>query len=142
MSQVARTATAHVSSVSGSPRIPTSARPVAAFEPSAVEELSPKVGVSYEESEYLFQDFGENKGSDGQKRPPLGIPSLFRSSTEMFTWFIEMYGSGDDGQTRSSSARVSAFGTTLSKVIDTYETNARVGNGTMARRGHNFSFLL
>ena len=115
---------------------------MAAYEPTAVDELSPKVGVSYEESEYVFQDFGDNRGAEDQKRPPLGIPALFKSTTELFTWFIEMYGSSGESQGRSAGGRVSALGTTLSKVIETYETNARVGGGTYSNRGQSFSFLL
>ncbi len=139
MSQLTRTAAANSVAAPSVPRVPTGARSVASLESGPVEELSPKAGVSYEETEYLFQDYGQQSHAGARKPPPRGVPSLVDSTSETFASFVEMF--NGDGQ--RSTRKVSAFGMTLSQAIRTYELTARVTAGTMqSARGGHYSFHL
>jgi len=122
--------------------MPTSARGVATFEPSAVDELSAQIGVSYEQTEFLFQEYGSEEEQGGQKRPPLGTQGLLQTSNDTFTSLVELVMGGSDAEDTFGDGGGSTGSVSVTRAISTYETNARVISGSNAARGESMSMTL
>lgn len=138
MSQLAKAAIPSTISASSVPRVPTGARSVASLDAGPLDELSPKTAISYEQTEYLFQDFGNDRGG-GQRRNPVAFTSLLYTTPEAFTSVLEGLGTETHA---ASTRRMSAFGMSLAQAIQTYEATARVTSGVQMARGGYFSFHL
>ena len=143
MALIAKAVTAnHASTVVGG-RGSTGSRNVAAIHRAPVEELSPKVGVSYEDGTFLFQDYGKRSKEHHEEGLPTYAPVRLNTSSQTF---VDVLASGQPEEGSSFLASVTGrrgFAGLLVKAIDTYEYNARTVSGENRNaRGKNISLHL
>jgi hypothetical protein len=121
----------------------TGSRNVAAIHRAPVEELSPKVGVSYEDGSFRFQDYGKPP----REKHEAGLPTYsgVRLNTSSQT-FVDVVATGERTNDAAFLATVTGrkgFAGLLVKAIDTYEYNARTVSGENRNaRGQNISLHL
>ena len=117
-------------------------RNIANVEAMPVEELSPGFGVYYNDANLRFQDYGYLPGE--RYRNPQRLPSAQRYETpsQSYMSMFELAQNAGDvgGPVISDGAPV--FSGTVSRVIEIYETNARVTAGEAATRGESLSMTL
>ena len=141
MALVARTVpTAAPSGVATRP--PPGVRNVATINPSPVEPLEPKVDVSYDQTAFLFQEYGEQHPRGGHDRGQPGLPLVAPSSSRAFAEVFESNQPAGTGLYRASGSNAAFFAEFLGKAIDLYENNARVIAGEVERRGGSLNLHL
>jgi hypothetical protein len=143
MAQVVKTVpTAAPTPVSGV-RQPAGARSVATVDAAPIEEVSPKAGVSYEETGFLFQDYGQGGHFQDRNRGPIRNPLTYgvNATSQTFAAIFEVAQATRSGGTGGGLGAAFVAGL-LSKAIDIYESNAKVIAGTEAVRGGTLSISL
>jgi hypothetical protein len=141
MALVARTvASAMPSGVATRP--PPGVRNVATVNPSPIEPLAPKVGVSYDETANLFREYAERDSHEdrdrGQPSPRLVMPPSSRAFAEIF----ETNQPVGTGHYRSSGSNAAFFAEFLGKAINLYENNAKIIAGDEEKRGGSLNLNL
>lgn len=143
MSQIARTAALTPTATPYANRLSAAAR-VASTQssPAGVEELSTRVGVSYDDSMFSYQDEGSGGLPRRQHAPIRGV-ELFSTPSSAFAAAFEAQ---EYGQSENAAGGGGPEGGSLTqrlaKAISTYETNTRVISGTDNMRGTNLRLTL
>lgn len=143
MAQVVKTAATGAPAPPTGVRQPAGTRSVATVEATPIEEVSPKAGVSYEETGFLFQDYGQGGRFQDRARGPIRNPLTHgvNATSETFAAIFEINQVPNTGGTGSGLGSAFVAGL-LSKAIDIYESNAKVIAGTEAVRGGTLSINL
>jgi hypothetical protein len=118
-------------------------RSVATVDAAPIEEVSPNAGVSYGQTGFLFQDYGQGGDSQGRDRGPVRNPRTqgVNATSQSFAAIFEV------GQAANFGGAGGGLGTAfvaglLTKAIGIYENNAKVIAGTEAVRGGTLSIRL
>ena len=119
---------------------------VASVSTSQVEALNAGVNISFDTAASGFSDERAEShlgGEGGRRRRPvqLGLNRLFAADTQSFARIFEA-DVGAQSRNADDTQRSRGHGTPVSRVINTYETNAQVISGTQPIRGMSFSFNL
>ncbi|MGB0672164.1 MAG: hypothetical protein ACPGNT_11770 [Rhodospirillales bacterium] len=119
-------------------------RGISSSDNKAVDGASTSGGVLYQSADYLYDFYGENKkGDDNQDRhrQPAPQPGLFSAPSESFAAAFEIQAVDRETTDELQAGRTQVVLPT-NRIIDTYETNARVITGNNRFRGQNLSFSL
>ena len=124
-------------------RQPSGTRSVATVNAAPIEQVSPKAGVSYEETGFLFQDYGRGGSFQGRNRGRIRNPLIqgWNATSQTFAAIFEV------GQSTNSGGAGGGLGAAyvtrlLSKAIDIYESNTKIIAGTEVVRGGTLSLTL
>lgn len=119
---------------------------VASVSTSQVDALNEGTNISFDAaaSNYQQEQTNSHLGGEGGRRQRYvqpGVNRLFTADTQAFARIFEATErDGRDGETSPAARR--AAGTTVSKIISTYENNALVISGEQPIRGTSISFSL
>ncbi|MGB0682923.1 MAG: hypothetical protein ACPGOV_09455 [Magnetovibrionaceae bacterium] len=144
MSQIAKTAA--VPQTAPTTRAGAGYRTIADSQSAPIEESSAGQGAFFRSADFLFDAYGQRKDEQQQERKqqPLQQPGLFSTPSSSFAAVFEAQpveidpGDGED----LTPGRTVKFVLPTNRIIDTYETNARVISGNNTFRGQNISFNL
>ena len=146
MAQVARIAPtgAGAGAAAAGSRQRVGLRNVATVEAAPVEELSPMVGVSYDEAGLLFQDYGREPESKDRRRgeAPNPIVRVLGASSQAFAAVFEVNQSAGAGRAPSGGSSAAFFAERRAIAINMYEFNARISLGTDAKPGESLNMHL
>lgn len=123
-------------------RPPPGVRNVATVSLSQVEPLEPKVGNSYDETAYLFQEYGERHPREDHDRGRPGPPLVAPSSSRAFAEVFETNQPAGTGHYRVWGSNAAFFAEFLGKAIHLYENNAKVITGEDEKRGGSLNLHL
>jgi len=121
-------------------RQPAGMRSVATVESAPIEAMSPQAGVSYDDSNFLFQDYGQGRRSQDRHRGPVRnlLTRGVNATSQTFAAIFEVSQGTNSGGTGGGSGAAIAAGL-MSRAINIYESNAKVLAGTEAVRGSTIS---
>lgn len=142
MAQAVKAAQLQVPSAVSGGRGSSPATRIASLGSAPVEELSPKLGTSFDDAFHLRQDFGRGRSSQNRDYSSHQAVGMLRATSQAFAAFIEfeagsdkVTGDGADGGSRGSAGLVS-------RAINAYETNARVVSGGEPELGTSLNLTL
>lgn len=109
-------------------RQPAGTRNVASVDFGPVEGMGPKVGVSYDNSGFLFNDYWT---MEGRRRGPVYSPPepVLNGPTQSFIAVYEINQSSDGAALHGGRSNAAFLGEFLPRAITLYETSARYGTG-------------
>lgn len=137
MNQVAKTEQAV--SVPGS-RPVAGMRNIAAVERMAVEEVTSRTGITFNDAAYMYRDFGREIPRQRENSLPYN-PGRFNTPSQTFVILFQLNDvSGNAGG--GPGDQIKGFAGLVAKAISTYEANARVLSGTENARGSSLSMIL
>ncbi|MDP6788475.1 MAG: hypothetical protein QGI13_15250 [Rhodospirillales bacterium] len=140
MAQVVKSAPTGVLAPHSGARQPAGTRNVATVGSAPVEALAPSAGISYEDSHFLYQDYGQGRRSQDRNRGPVRNPlaQSVSSTSQTFAAIFEINQATNTGGVSGAAF----FAGLLFRAIDTYESNAKAIAGTEAVRGGTISVNL
>ena len=140
MAQVVKAASTGLLAPLAGGREPTGTRSVATVESAPIEAMRPQAGVSYDDSNFLFQDYGQGRRSQDRHRGPLRNPLTqgVNATSQTFAAIFEFSQGTNSGGTGGGSGTAFAAGL-ISRAVGIYESNAKVIAGTEPVRGSTIS---
>jgi hypothetical protein len=124
-------------------RQPAGTRSVATVESAPIEGVNPPGGISYEDSSFLFQDYGHGRRSQDRNQGPVRNPQTrgVNAPSQMFAAIFEISQGTIAGGTGGVSGTAMGAGL-LSRAIGIYESNTKAIAGNEAVRGSTISVNL
>jgi hypothetical protein len=112
-------------------------------ESAPIEGVNSPAGISYEDSNFLFQDYGQGRRSQDRNQGPVRNPQTrgVNAPSQIFAAIFEISQGINAGGTGGVSGPPIVAGL-LSRAIELYETNAKAIADNAAVRGSTISINL